>query len=223
MVQVSEPEYFGDRSHILIAAPTGSKTVYGGKTTLMTWWGDKHGRANKELVLFVNVKLDDAPERHADVVAHTLEEVGEAIGNGERVICYTPMDPDWEEISRRVKAFVQELPRDMEKMVVLDEAPELDEEAVLWFVRVAGNGNATKTVLATQNPGDLSTSVRGQCILTWVGPVTGNNESVFRANDRGIHYERIREEHDPYEWSVLLGPEADDRDHYRPVSEEYVA
>lgn len=215
-------DYFTDRSHIMIGAPTGSRTNYGGKTTLATWWADKHGRASKDLVLFVNVKLDDEPEAAADVVARDLNEVAAAMRDGHRFICLSPMRSDWEEVSRRVKAFVAELPTSMEKMVVLDEAPELDEDALLWFVRVAGNGNATKTMIMTQNPGDLSTSVRGQCILVWIGPVTGNNEGVFRANDRGAHYDALRDDHEPYHWSVLLGPESEDRDHYRPVPEDYV-
>lgn len=214
--------YFDDDSHILIAAPTGSKTVYGGKTSLATWWWDTYG-PTKDLSLFVNVKLDDAPEQHADAVASTLQEVGELVDDGVSHICFSPMNHDWAEVSRQVKTFVQNLPRDMSKMVVLDEAPELDEDAVLWMVRVAGNGANCKTLLLTQNPGDLSTSVRGQCLLTWVGPVTGNNEAVFNANNRGVHYDALQEEHDPYEWSVLLGPDRDDRDHYSPVSEDYVA
>jgi len=217
------PDYFTDGSHVLIAAPTGSKTVYGGKTSLATWWWATHGKASKDLTLFVNVKLDDAPEAHADVVCQSIREVGEAMAQGHTHICLSPTDHDWEAVSRRVKTFVQELPADMEKLVVLDEAPELDEDAILWFVRVAGNGNATKTILVTQNPGDVSTSVRGQCLFCWVGPVSGNNESVFRANNRGAHYEEIREEHDPYHWSILTGPSREDRDYYEPVPEEFVA
>jgi hypothetical protein len=211
-----------DGSHILIAAPTGSKTVYGGKTSLATWWWDVHGQT-KDLRLFVNVKLDDAPEQHADAVAGSVDEVAGAMAEGHRHICLSPRDADWEAVSRRVQAFIQELPNDMSKLVVLDEAPALDEDAVLWFVRVAGNGNDTKTLLLTQNPGDVSTSVRGQCLFCWVGPVSGNNESVFRANNRGAHYEEIRDEHEPYHWSILTGPAREDRDYFEPVPEEYVA
>jgi hypothetical protein len=219
---MATPSYFTDRSHILIAAPTGSRTVYGGKTTLATWWADTHGRTTKDLVLFVNVKLDDAPEAFADAVATSVEEVAGAMRQGATYVCLSPTTSDWEELSRRVQSFVRELPDDLEKMVVLDEAAEMDEDAVLYLVRTAGNGHNCKTVLLQQNPGDLSTSVRGQCILTWVGPVAGNNEGVFRANDRGAHYTAIKEEHDPYEWSVLSGPAQEDRDHYDPVQEEYV-
>jgi len=216
-------DYFTDRSHILIAAPTGSRTVYGGKTTVATWWSDAHGRASKDLVLFVNVKLDDAPEEHADAVATDLEEVAGAMRRGATYICLSPHSADWEAVSRRVQGFVRELPDDLEKMVVLDEAAEMDAEAVLYLVRTAGNGHNCKTVILQQNPGDLSTSVRGQTILTWVGPVTGNNRGVFSANDLGVHYDAIKKEHDPYEWSVLTGPDKTDRDHYEPVPEEYVA
>lgn len=216
------PDYFTDRSHVFIAAPTGSKTVYGGKTSLATWWFDTHGRTF-DLRLFVNVKLDDAPEQAADVVCQSIPEVGEAMAQGHRHICLSPSTHDWAEVSRRVKRFVQELPNDMTKFVVLDEIPELDEDAVLWFVRVAGNGANTKTLGLAQNPGDVSTSARGQMLLCWVGPVAGNNESVFRANGRGAHYEEIADEHDPYHWSVITGPDPADRDYYEPIPEDYVA
>lgn len=213
-------DYLTDRSHLFIAAPTGARTEYGGKTTLATWLCDTHGRASKDLVLFANVKLDDGPERHADAVCQDLHEVGQAVGNGATFVCLSPTNPDWVEVSRRVEAFVQELPSDMEKMVVLDEAPELDEEAVLWFCRVAGNGNNTKTIVLSQNPGDVSTSVRGQTILVWVGPATGNNRAVLEANNHGAHFDALQQQQ-PYHWSVLLGPEPADRDHYKPVPERY--
>jgi hypothetical protein len=216
-----DADYFTDRSHILIAAPTGSRTVYGGKTSLATWWCDSPGRSEKDLVLFVNVKLDDAPEQHADAVAQDVDEVAGAMANGAQWITLSPKNPDWAEVSRRVQEFIQALPSDMEKLVVLDETPELDQEAVLWFVRVAGNGNNVKTLLLAQNPGDVSTSVRGQTILCWVGPVTGNNRGVFEANDRGRHYEALKKEHEPYHWSVITGPDPEDRDYYEPVSERY--
>jgi hypothetical protein len=214
--------YFNDRSHLFIAAPTGSRTRYGGKTTLATWWCDTYGRAAFDVVLFVNVKLDDAPEQHADAVAQDLPEVGEAFGAGAEFVCLSPLRSDWEEVSRRVQAFVEALPADMDKAVVLDEAPELDEDAVLWFTRVAGNGANTKTLVLSQNPGDVSTSVRGQCILCWVGPATGNNRAVLEAAGRGEHYQQLVEQ-DPYHWSILLGPEASDRDEFEPVPEEYAS
>jgi hypothetical protein len=221
VVPVSEAGYLRDKSHLFVAAPTGSKTVYGGKSTLATWICDTHGRASKDLVLFVNVKLDDAPERAADAVAQDVEEVGRAFGDGAKFVTLSPMNPDWEEVSRRVQAFIRSLPTDTDKMVVLDEVPELDEDAVLWFVRVAGNGNNCKSVGIAQNPGDVSTSIRGQCILIWVGPAGGNNRAVLEAADRGAHYEHLTNQ-DPYHWSVLLGPEESDREEFKPVPEKYV-
>jgi hypothetical protein len=207
---------------MLLAAPTGSRTVYGGKTTLATWWAATHGRASKDVVIFANVKLDDEPEQRADAVASTVGEVAGAMSDGAEFVCLSPSSSDWEAVSRRLRDFVQELPSDMEKMVILDEAAELDEEAVVFFVRTAGNGHNTKTILIGQNPGDLSTSIRGQCILVWVGPATGNNTSVLSANNREAHTEHLLDQ-DPYHWTVLLGPDKEDRDEYAPVSEEWVA
>lgn len=214
-------EYLTDRSHVLIAGVTGARTDYGGKTSLANWWAATHGRASKDLVLFVNPKLDDAPEEHAEAVAGDVDGVADAMAGGATHICLSPTDPDWEAVTRRVQAFVDALPTDLEKLVVLDEAPELDAEALLWFVRVAGNGAACKTLVLAQAPGDLPMGVRRQCILCWVGPVSEDNRHVFRANKRENHFEAMREEHDPYEWSVLLGPADEDRDHYEPVPQEY--
>jgi hypothetical protein len=221
-VSESEPDYFKDGSHIFLGAPTGSRTDYGGKTTIATWWCATHGRVAFDLCLFVNVKLDDGPEKHADVVCQNLHEVAAAINDGADFVTLSPPTEDWEGVSRRVKQFVQKLPKDWDKLVVLDELPELDEDAVLWFVRVAGNGNNVKTIGLAQNPGDVSTSARGQMILAWVGPATGNNKAVFEANDRGAHKTHLQNQ-EPYHWSVLLGPDASDRDEWNPVPEKYVA
>jgi hypothetical protein len=218
---MTDDPWLTDRSHILIAGPTGARTQYGGKTALANWWASTHGVASKDRVLFCNMKLDDAPERHADAVARDVDEVAGAMADGARHICLSPHDHDWEAVSRRVRAFVRELPSDMEKMVVLDEAPELDDDVLGWFARVAGNGNATKTLFLSQNPGDMPTSLRTNVILCWVGPATGNNKHVFQANNRMTHFEFIRENHEPYEWSVLLGPDDQDREHMPPVPEEY--
>jgi len=216
---VSEADYLTDRTHMLITGVTGSRTNYGGKTSLATWWADTHGRASTDVVLYLNVKLDEPPEEHAGVVARNLQEVGEAIGEGHQFVCFSPMDHDWEDVSVRFRDFVARLDRDLEKLVVLDEGPELDEDAILWFLRVAGNGNNCKTLLLSQEPGAVPG--RGQCSLVWVGPVQENQRHVFRANNRENHFDAMQREHEPYHWSVLTGPGDDDRDHYRPVPEKY--
>jgi hypothetical protein len=216
-----DADYFTDRSHLLITGVTGARTDYGGKTTVANYLFDTAGKAAFDLRLFVNVKLDDGPEKTADVVCQSIDEVATAMGDGHRHICLSPTDYDWEAVSRRVRDFVRELPDDMEKFVVLDEAPEMDEDALMWFCRVAGNGNNVKTLLLSQNPGDMPSSLRTNVILVWVGPATGNNKHIFEANNRRAHYEHIRENHDPYEWTVMTGPDAADRDYYDPVPEEY--
>lgn len=218
---MSEADYLTDRSHILIAGVTGARTKFGGKTSLATWWADTHGRASFDQVVFGNFKHDDAPERYADAVARTVEEVAGALGNGAEFVTLSPTNSDWELVSERLRALVDAMDPDKEKLVVLDESPELEPEALEWFARVAGNGASTKTLILSQAPGDLPMTVRRQCILCWVGPVSENNRHVFRSNNRENHFDAIREEHDPYEWSVLVGPDDDDRDYYEKVSEDY--
>jgi hypothetical protein len=214
-------DYFTDRSHVLLAGVTGARTNYGGKTAIATWWADNWGRQANDLVIFGNYKLDDAPERHADVVVSTVEEIAGAVRSGATYVCLSPTSSDWEAVHRRLRAAVEALPADMDKFVIHDEAPELDEESLQWFVRVAGNGANCKSLILSQAPGDLSKSVRRQTILAWVGPATEDDRAVFTANKRGNHFDHILEEHEPYVWSVLTGPADEDRDTYDPVPEEY--
>lgn len=213
--------YFTDRSHLLIAGVTGSRTDYGGKTSLANWWCDTHGRASFDVVIFGNFKADAAPARHADVQVESVEEIAHAIRDGAEYICLTPRSADWAAVSERLRHAVDALPTDLEKLVVLDEAPELDEDALKWFVRVAGNGANCKTLVLSQAPGDLDMAVRRQCILAWVGPVTEDNRHVFAANKRENHFDAMKREHEPYVWSVLTGPADEDRDTYNPVPEKY--
>lgn len=213
--------YFDDRAHMLLSGVSGSRTRYGGKTSLATWWANTHGRAAFDVVIFGNFKSDDAPAEHADVEVATVDEVADAMAAGHTSICLTPESPDWEAVSRRLRSFVQALPSDVTKLVVLDEAPELDEDALLTFVRVLGNGSNTKTLVIAQAPGDLSTSIRRQTVLVWVGPATEQNAHVFDANGYGNHFAHIRDEHDPYQWTVITGPGDEDRDTYQPVPERY--
>ena len=222
MLTVSDrPDYLVDTTHLLVTGVTGSRTEYGGKTAMSNWLASNAGRAEFDVVLFLNVKHDDAPERQADVVAQSVQEAAHAMGDGATHICISPTDPDWTAVSRRLREFVDALPTDLRKMVVLDEAPELDEDALLWFVRVAGNGSNTKAVVISQSPGALSTSVRQQCIWVWVGPGLEDVRHVFRANNRGHHLDYILENHDPYQWTVITGPGEEDRDTFPPVPEEY--
>lgn len=214
-------DYLTDRSHLLVAGVTGARTDYGGKTALANWLCDEHGRAAFDVAIFGNFKGDGGPARTADRDVATLEAVGEAVGEGVDYISFTPASSDWETESERLGAFVDALPKDMSKLVVLDESPELDDETLEWFVRVSGNGANCKAVVLSQAPGDLPMTVRRQCILVWVGPVTESNKHVFTANNRGNHFDAMRREHEPYHWSVLLGPDDGDRDHYEPVPEEY--
>jgi hypothetical protein len=219
---VTQPDYFTDRSHVLIAGVTGARTDYGGKTALANWWCATHGREAFDVVIFGNFKHDDGPESEADVVATSVDEVAGAMGDGAEYICLSPHSADWEATTRRLRSLLEALGDDGgSKLVVLDEAPELDADALQWFVRVAGNGADCKALVLSQAPGDLPQAVRRQCILCWVGPVQENNRHVFRANARENHFDAMLEQHEPYHWSVITGPADDDRDHYEPVPEAY--
>lgn len=172
--------------------------------------------------MFLNTKQDpvaDVLEDYREVAS--VDGVADAMAEGHRRIILTPNDPDWEAVSRRVRDFIDALPDDMEKMVALDEAPELDEDAVLWFVRVAGNGNSCKTVLMTQSPTDVDGSIIKNTILVWVGPVPSSYQPWFRTHDFQEAYKYIAGNHEPYHWTAILGPDKGDWDHFEPVPEEF--
>lgn len=214
-------DYLTDRSHILISGVTGARTDYGGKTGLANWIATAWGRQFFGLVLFLNFKQDAKPAEFAEVEVDDVQGVAEAMSKGHTHICLTPADPDWQAVHDRVRGFIDALPKDIDKLVVHDEAPEYDDESLMWFVRVAGNGANCKSLVIAQAPGDLSMAVRRQTILCWVGPVSEDNRHVFQANHRENHYRWMRENHDPYQWSVLLGPEDSDRDTFEPVPERF--
>lgn len=218
---MTHPDYFTDRSHLLLLGLTGARTRYGGKTALATWLADTHGRASNDVVIFGNYKLDDEPERRADAVATTVDELADPIRRGEDFICLSPTDADWEAVSRRLEKAVRALPDGMSVMVVHDETPELDADAMQTFARVLGNGSDCKSVFISQEPGAAPDTVRSQSILVWVGPIQSNYRHVFRANDRENHFDYIQREHEPYVWTVMTGPADEDRDTYDPVPEEY--
>jgi hypothetical protein len=214
------PGYFTDRSHLLITGVTGARTRYGGKTALANWIATEPG-STFDLVVFYNPKQDDAPAEQADVEVATVEGVARAMRDGARHVCLTPKTAAWDEVHARLLEFIQALPRDMDKLVVHDEAPELDEDALATFARVAGNGSACKSVFISQQPGDAPSAVRNQSILVWVGPFHENARHVFRANGRENHADHIAETHKPYWWTVVLGPGEGDRDTYQPVPARY--
>lgn len=213
--------YLTDGSHLLLTGPTGSKTVYGGKTSLAAYLADNPLR-ERGLVVFLNVKHDDLAgvlEGYREV--GSIEELADAMADGHRRIIVTPRDPDWEAVSERLVAFVRELPSDTSKAIILDEVPELDEDAVLTAVRVLGNGANCKSVLLSQSPTDVSTSIVKQVIPVWVGPVPSSYRAWFRSYSYAEAYEYIAESHDPYQWTVILGPGQGDWDHYDAVPEVY--
>lgn len=218
---MSSPDWLDGEGHLLLAAPTGYRTDYGGKTSLACWMFDGPARS-KELSLFVNVKGDDVASVLDDYrEATSIDEVAALMGQGHRRIVLTPTDPDWEAVSVRVREFIDALPDEMSKVVALDEAPELDEEAVLWFVRVAGNGNNCKTILMTQSPTDVQNSVVKNTILVWIGPVPSTYLSWFRTHDYKPAYDYIAAHHEPYHWTAVLGPDEGDWNHFEPVPERF--
>lgn len=214
-------DYLADTTHLLVTGPTGARTNYGGKSSLTAWLADNPLR-ERELVIVLNVKQDD----FADVLEDyeevaSVDELADAMADGHRRVIITPQTADWETVSANLEAFIRELPSDMTKAVILDEVPELDEDAVLRFTRLHGNGASCKTVALAQSPTDVSGSVVKNCVPVWIGPAPGSYDAWFRAHDLGEHIDTLHAQN-PYEWSVLLGPDAADRDHFEPVSEVYI-
>lgn len=213
-----------DVGHCLITGPTGRRGDYGGKSSLATWWCDEPGSAY-DLVIFANFKHDDVCAVLDDYrEVRSVDELADAMDGARGRFVLTPHDADWEAVSRRLKDFVQALGRRDEstsKLVVLDECPELDESAVLTFVRVLGNAANCDALCIAQSPTDVSTSIVKQCAVVWVGPVPSSYEAWFRTYDYHAHYRYIAEHHDPYEWTVILGTDDVDRAHYQAVPEVY--
>jgi len=213
-------DYLADGTPLLVAAPTGVRTRYGGKTALVTWMADNPLR-ERDLVIFGNFKQDSIASVLEDYTeVSSVDGVANAMASGERRIILTPADHDWAAVSERLEAFIRALPADMSKAVVLDEGPELDEDALLSFVRVHGNGANCKTVVMAQSPTDVAGSVVKNTVLVWVGPMPGSYHAWLRSHDLEMHADALGA-HEPYEWSVLLGPEAEDRDTYNPVPARY--
>ena len=215
------PSYFTDNGHLLLTGITGAETDFGGKSALATWWADTHGR-RRDLVLWCNFKQDDVVGvLDGFVEVRSVRAVGEAMHDGARRIVLTPNNPDWEAVSRRVEALVRELPSDMSKLVVLDEVPELDEDAVLSFVRLHGNGANCKTLALAQSPTDVSGSVLKQTSPVWVGLIKSSYRAWFRTHDYEAHFDHIQQRHEPFHWTVITGPGESDRDHFEPVPAQY--
>lgn len=208
--------------HLLLTGPSGKLSDYGGKTATAVWWADNVGR-QKDLVVFLNSKQDDvAGKLDGYVEVPSVDAAADAIADGQRYVIITPTDPDWEAVSRRLEQFVRALGTDLgEKAVLLDEAPELDAEAVLSFVRVHGNGSNCQAILIAQSPTDVSTSIVKGVLIVWVGPMKSDYESWFKTHDRGPAFDYIQQHHDLYEWTVVLGPGEGEWTHYPAVPEEY--
>lgn len=215
------PAALTDGTPLMLTAPTGARSEFGGKTALATWFADNPLR-ERDLVIFGNFKQDDV----ADVLddyreVRTVEELADAMGDGARRLILTPRTADWAAVSERLCEFVRALPDGMTKAVILDEAPELDEDALLTFVRVLGNGANTKTLLLNQSPTDMPGSLLKNVVVVWVGVYRGAYDAWFRSHDLGAHSDHLAENHEPYHWTMLLGPGPNDREHYAPVPERY--
>jgi len=217
---MSQPDALTDGTPLMLTAPTGARSEFGGKTALATWFADGPLR-DRDLVVFYNPKHDDVAGVLDDYrEVSTVEELADAMGAGASRLVVTPQTADWEGVSERLCAFIRALPDDMSKAVILDEAPELDEDSLLTFVRVLGNGSSTKTLLLNQSPTDMPGALLKNVVVVWVGVYRGAYDSWFRSHDLGAHIDGLGR-HSPYEWSMLLGPGEEDRVHYEPVPEQY--
>jgi len=208
--------------HLLLTGPTGRNSRFGGKTATATWFADNPART-RDLVIFLNTKQDPIADVLEDFTeVHSVGDAADEIGRGARRVIITPTDPDWAAVSERLEGFIRSLGTDLgSKVVILDEVPELDEDAVLSFVRVHGNGSNCQAVLISQSPTDVSTSITKQATIAWVGPMKSDYGAWFREHDRGPAFEYIQRAHDPYEWTVVLGPGDGEWKHYPAVPEEY--
>lgn len=226
---MTRPAYFTDNGHILLTGVTGAQGDYlgeggtfGGKSALATWWADNPGR-EKDLIIWGNFKHDNVASVLTDFCeVGSVEELARAMGKGARRLVLTPRDHDWAAVSERLEALVRNLDPEISKLVILDEAPELSEEAVLSFLRVHGNGANCKSIILAQSPTDLTTTHMKQLLPVWVGPMKTDYESWFRTHDRYEAYQYILENHEPYHWTVIIGKDEGEWHHYDPVSEEYV-
>lgn len=223
------PGYFTDNAPILLMGVTGAQQEYlnddegeyGGKTAVASWWADDPGRT-RDLVLFLNPKADAVADVLDDFQEVTsVDELAEAMGEGARRLVLTPRTEDWEAVSRRLAEFVGALPDDMTKLVVLDEAPELDDDAVKRFVRVHGNGAETQPLVLTQDPMAVDGSVVKMSLPVWVGPIKSSFKSWFDTHEYQDAYRHISEDHDPFEWSVLIGKGPGEWHYYEPVPARY--
>lgn len=225
---MSRPDYFTDNGHLLLTGVTGAQGDYlgesgqfGGKSALAAWWADNPGRS-KDLVVFGNFKGDDVTSVLTDFTeVASVDELADAMGRGHRRIVLTPRDGDWAAVSVRLEQFIRALPADLSKLVVLDEAPELDHDAVLSFVRVHGNGANCKTIVLSQSPTDISTAIVKQCVPVWVGPMKSDYRSWFRTHDRLDAYQFVKDTHEPFHWTVIVGTGPGEWHHYEPVAEKY--
>ncbi len=228
--------YLHDTAHLLITGVTGAKGDYlseggnsfGGKTALATWFADNPLR-EKDLVVFGNFKQDAVGEVLTDytevgTVAELAEEMGRERARGETThrFILTPRSPDWPAVSERLEGFIRELDRSISKAVVLDEAPELSEDAILSFVRVHGNGANCKTIVISQSPTDIDEdSIIKQTMPVWVGPMDPDYSAWFVSHKIKEAFDYISENHAPYHWTVIIGKDEGDWHHYKPVPEEY--
>lgn len=217
---MSDPSYFSDTSTVLITGISGTNTDYGGKTILANWWAYTHGRASFDLVIFLNFQRKEAVR---GTQVDSLEELADAMAEGESYFNVTPATADWEGFHARFEQFIAALDEDMRKFIVHDEAPTYDgEESLRKFVRLRGQMNSCKSVVVAQAPGDLEKPVRkASGPLAWVGPITTENQDYFSSKSYSNHFDHIMASQGPYEWCVITGPDDGDRDDYAPVPEEF--
>jgi len=207
--------------HLMFTGPTGRNSGFGGKTATATWFADNAART-RDLVIFLNTKGDDLQQLDDYREVSSVSAAADAIAEGARRVIITPTDPDWEGVSVRLEEYIRALGSDLgSKVVILDEVPELDEEAVLSFVRVHGNRANCQAVTIAQSPTDVSTSITKQVSPTWVGPMKSDYHAWFTEHDRGPAFEYISESHEPYHWTVVTGSGEGDWEHFKPVSEAY--
>lgn len=220
--------YLTDGSHALVFGTTGSGTRWGGKTAVANWWhSETIDKGWRDLSIFFN------PGEEPGIKGRTVEsmrELADAYRDGARKIDFQPATltgaPELEELAE----FIRHV--DGSKLLVVDEAQDVDDTQALRWAFKRGSKADLKTIAVAQRAWDLNDTVRTNATLTvYVGPYNDGFDRFFESELRGTCYdtdagpvtpkEHVRATHDPYCWSVFDAG-SDLLEVNNPVSKEYV-
>lgn len=218
---MTNPDYFHDLGHILVAGATGSKPEYGGKTTTCNAWATWGVRSGEfDAAIFFNPKHDSGVK---GFTVRSIRRLADAMGSGERLIDFRPESTDGAQEHENLREFVSEL-EETRLIVVHDECSSYPD-SLAWFLKRGGNESDCKSLAVSQNPYEIDSTVRSNLhSFVWVGPPTGSLQTFAQRSawPEEIH-SVVKERHtEPYCWTVFDGNTADG-DTYGPVHGGWVA